>query len=49
VAAAGLQALFAGEAELIPGVLNKVSAGLTSIVPKGIVEKIAAGIYEKYL
>ena len=49
VAAAGLQALFAGEAELIPGVLNKVSAGLTSIVPKGIVEKIAASIYEKYL
>jgi len=49
VAAAGLKALFAGEAELIPGVLNKVSAGLTSIVPKGIVEKIAAGIYEKYL
>ncbi|MGI4743282.1 MAG: SDR family NAD(P)-dependent oxidoreductase [Janthinobacterium lividum] len=49
VAVAGLQALFAGEAELIPGVLNKVSAGLTSIVPKGIVEKIAAGIYEKYL
>jgi len=49
VAAAGLQALFAGEAEVIPGVLNKVSAGLTSVVPKGIVEKIAAGIYEKYL
>jgi short-subunit dehydrogenase len=49
VAAAGLQALFAGEAELIPGILNKVSAGLTSVVPKGIVEKIAAGIYEKYL
>jgi short-subunit dehydrogenase len=49
VAAAGLQALFAGEAELIPGVLNKVTAGLTSVVPKGIVEKIAAGIYEKYL
>jgi short-subunit dehydrogenase len=49
VAAAGLQALFAGEAELIPGVLNKVVAGLTNIVPKGIVETIAAGIYEKYL
>jgi short-subunit dehydrogenase len=49
VATAGLKALFAGEAELIPGVLNKVSTGLTSVVPKGIVEKIAAGIYEKYL
>ena len=49
VAEAGLKALFAGRAEFIPGVLNKVSAGLTSVVPKPIVEKIAAGIYEKYL
>jgi short-subunit dehydrogenase len=49
VAEAGLQALFAGKAEFIPGVLNKVSASLTSIVPKPVVEKIAAGIYEKYL
>lgn len=49
VAEAGLKALFAGRAEFIPGVLNKVSAGLTSLVPKPIVEKIAAGIYEKYL
>ncbi|WP_223652244.1 SDR family NAD(P)-dependent oxidoreductase [Hymenobacter psoromatis] len=49
VAEAGLQALFAGKAELIPGLLNKVSAGLSSVVPKPVVEKIAAGIYEKYL
>jgi short-subunit dehydrogenase len=49
VAEAGLKALFAGKAEFIPGMLNKVSAGLTSVVPKPIVEKIAAGIYEKYL
>jgi short-subunit dehydrogenase len=49
VAAAAVAGLLAGEAEIIPGVLNKVSAGLTSVVPKGIVEKIAAGIYEKYL
>ena len=49
VATAGLQALFAGKAEYIPGVLNKVSAGLTNVVPKSLVEKIAAGIYEKYL
>ncbi|MVN76605.1 SDR family NAD(P)-dependent oxidoreductase [Hymenobacter sp. HMF4947] len=49
VANAGLQALFAGKAEFIPGLLNKVSAGLTSVVPKKLVEKIAAGIYEKYL
>ncbi|HEX8328167.1 MAG TPA: SDR family oxidoreductase [Hymenobacter sp.] len=49
VAAIAVAGLLAGEAEIIPGVLNKVSAGLTSVVPKGIVEKIAAGIYEKYL
>ncbi|MBD2723173.1 SDR family NAD(P)-dependent oxidoreductase [Hymenobacter armeniacus] len=49
VAEAAVNSLLAGEAEIIPGVLNKVSAGLTSVVPKGIVEKIAAGIYEKYL
>ena len=49
VAEAAVAGLLAGEAEIVPGVLNKVSAGLTSFVPKGIVEKIAAGIYEKYL
>ncbi len=49
VAAAALAGLLVGEAEVVPGVLNKVSAGLTSFVPKGLVEKIAAGIYEKYL
>ncbi|SFQ76019.1 SDR family NAD(P)-dependent oxidoreductase [Hymenobacter arizonensis] len=49
VAEAAVTGMLAGEAELIPGILNKVSAGLTSVVPKGIVEKIAAGIYEKYL
>ena len=49
VAQAAVAGLLAGEAEIIPGMLNKVSAGLTSVVPKGLVEKIAAGIYEKYL
>lgn len=49
VAEAAVTGLLAGEAEIIPGVLNKVSAGLTSVVPKGLVERIAAGIYEKYL
>ncbi len=49
VAQAAVAGLLAGEAEIIPGVLNKVSAGLTSVVPKSLVEKIAASIYEKYL
>lgn len=47
VAETGLEALFAGKAGAIPGMLNKVSAGLMSIVPKSLVEKTAAGIYEK--
>ena len=49
VAEAAVAGLLAGEAEVVPGVLNKVSAGLTSFVPKKLVERIAAGIYEKYL
>ena len=49
VAETAVAGLLAGEAEIIPGVLNKVSAGLTSVVPKGLVERIVAGIYEKYL
>ena len=49
VAEAAVAGLLAGEAEIIPGIFNKVSAGLTSVVPKGLVEKLAAGIYEKYL
>ncbi|SHL39285.1 SDR family NAD(P)-dependent oxidoreductase [Hymenobacter psychrotolerans] len=49
VAQAGIAAMLAGEAELIPGALNKVSAHLTGLVPKALTEKIAAGIYEKHL
>ena len=49
VAQAGIAALLAGEAELIPGALNKLSSKLTGLVPKSLTEKIAAGIYEKHL
>ena len=49
VARIAVQALLAGEAEIIPGLVNKVSVGLASVVPKKLTEKIAAGIYEKYL
>nr|WP_262905062.1 SDR family oxidoreductase [Hymenobacter pini] len=49
VARAGVSALLAGEAEVVPGALNKVSAALTSVVPKSLTERIAAGIYEKHL
>ena len=49
VAATAVAGLLAGEAEIIPGLLNKVTAGITSFVPKGLTERIAASIYEKYL
>jgi short-subunit dehydrogenase len=49
VAQAGIAALFAGQAEIIPGALNKISSKLTGLVPKALTEKIAAGIYEKHL
>jgi len=49
VARIGITAMLAGEAEVIPGALNKLSATLTSFVPKSVTEKIAAGLYEKHL
>jgi len=49
VARIGITAMLAGEAEVIPGALNKISATLTSFVPKAVTEKIAAGLYEKHL
>ncbi|WBO83874.1 SDR family NAD(P)-dependent oxidoreductase [Hymenobacter yonginensis] len=49
VAQAGIEAMLSGEAELIPGALNKISSKLTGLVPKSLTEKIAAGIYEKHL
>lgn len=49
VAKAAVAALLAGRPELVPGVLNKVSAALTRFVPKALTEKVAAGIYAKYL
>jgi hypothetical protein len=45
----GITAMLAGEAEIIPGALNKISAKLTGFVPKSVTEKIAAGLYEKHL
>ena len=46
VAQIAIKALFAGQAEVVPGALNKISAALTSFVPKALTEKIAAGLYE---
>ncbi|OON68261.1 SDR family NAD(P)-dependent oxidoreductase [Hymenobacter sp. CRA2] len=49
VARIGVAGLLAGEAEIIPGALNKLSAALTRVVPKSLTEKVAAGLYEKLL
>jgi short-subunit dehydrogenase len=49
VARAGIEGMLAGEAEIIPGALNKISAKLTGVVPKTLTERIAAGLYEKHL
>ena len=49
VAKIGLAGMFAKKAEIIPGMVNKISAGAASYLPKSLLEKIAAGIYEKFL
>jgi uncharacterized protein len=49
VAQIGINAMFRGDAEVIPGFINAFSAKMTSFAPKSLVEKIAAGIYVKHL
>jgi len=46
VAKIAIRGMFAGKAEIIPGVTNYIAAQLTSLVPKGITEVIAANIYK---
>jgi hypothetical protein len=46
VAKISVEAMFAGKTEVIPGFINKLAAFLAWIAPKGITEKVAAGIYE---
>lgn len=45
VAEIALKSMFRGKAEVIPGALNAITAFMTRIVPKSIVEKIAANLY----
>jgi short-subunit dehydrogenase len=49
VAAIGVNGMFKGESEVIPGFINSFSAKMTAFAPKALVEKIAAGIYVKHL
>jgi short-subunit dehydrogenase len=46
VAEIAIRGMFNKKAEIIPGALNAVSAFLTRIVPKPLVEKIAADLYK---
>ena len=49
VARIGIDGMFHGKAEIIPGLVNWISAKLTSFVPKALTERIAAGIYKDAL
>lgn len=49
VAKAALNALFAGKAEVIPGLMNRITVFVMGLLPEGLVERIASGIYLKKL
>ena len=47
VAKVGLQGMYSGSAEIVPGLLNKIIVAFTAIMPKWITEKIANDLYKK--
>jgi short-subunit dehydrogenase len=49
VARIAIAEMFKGNAEIIPGWLNKISSQLTGWVPKSLTEKIAADLYKEAL
>ncbi|WP_406826434.1 SDR family NAD(P)-dependent oxidoreductase [Pedobacter sp. KACC 23697] len=46
VAEIAIKGLFAGKSEIIPGFTNIISVYANRILPKGFIEKMAAGIYK---
>jgi short-subunit dehydrogenase len=46
LAKAAVEALFDKKSEVIPGLVNKISAFATRFLPKSFIEKTAAGIYK---
>ncbi|HQQ99014.1 MAG TPA: SDR family oxidoreductase [Cyclobacteriaceae bacterium] len=46
VARIGVNGMFAGKAEIIPGFVNWISVKLVGLLPKALPEKIAAGLYK---
>jgi short-subunit dehydrogenase len=49
VAKSAIDGLFNHKAEIIPGLVNWLTVYSTYLSPKSLVEKIAAGLYEKHL
>lgn len=49
VAKSAVEALFKGRAEVVPGLLNRITAGLQGLLPTAVVESAASGIYLKRL
>lgn len=47
VAKIGVNAMYKGKAEIIPGLLNKVVVVFTALLPKWVTEKIANDLYKK--
>jgi uncharacterized protein len=46
VAKQAVSAMLSGKAELVTGLINKIGAFMTRVLPKGIIEKTAMSIYE---
>jgi uncharacterized protein len=46
VAKIAIEGMFKGKAEILPGFVNWISVQLTYLMPKGVPEKIAAGLYK---
>ncbi len=49
IAKAALKALFAGKAEVVPGLANRFTVFAMGLFPEGLVERIASSIYLKKL
>lgn len=49
VARSAVKALLSGKAEVVPGVLDGITAQLMRILPDALTERIASGIYIKHL
>jgi short-subunit dehydrogenase len=49
VARIGIDGMFKKKAEIVPGILNRVTVKATYFLPKWLTEKMAANLYEKHL